>query len=99
MRMIIPEVKAPKTCVARNQAEYSVLTVARVTHPIYAVGEGETHNSLLMAFRPTADERARIAAGDDFYVSLLTGGGPMQPILVFAGKDEAAHAFGLEVES
>lgn len=32
------------------------------------------------------------------YVSLLTFGGLMQPILVLCGKHEAAAAFGVEVE-
>jgi hypothetical protein len=99
MRMISPEVKAPKTCIARNQAEYRVLTVARVSHPLYGVEEGRDHNSLLMAYRPTDDERRRIAAGEDIYISLLTGGTSMQPILVLTGKEEAAGAFGLEVET
>jgi hypothetical protein len=98
VRMIPPEVKAPKTCIAKNQPEYSVLTVARVTHPLYGVAEECDHNSLLMAFRPTAEERAAISSGADIYVSLLTGGAPMQPILTLVGKERAAAAFGLEVE-
>ena len=98
MRMTPPEVKAPKIMLARDQAEYSVLSVAQVTHPSYGPESRLYHNSLLMAFRPTTDERARIAAGEDIYVSLLTGGGPMQPILVLCGKDEAASVFSVEVE-
>lgn len=96
--MIPPEVKAPKVCLAKNQAEYSVITVALVKHPLYGVAEGREHNSLLMAFRPTPEERAAIGAGADLYVSLLTGGLPMQPILTLVGKESAAAAFDLEVE-
>lgn len=96
--MIPPEVRAPKRCVARNQAEYSVITVALVTHPSYDVREGSDHNSVLMAFRPTAEERARIGEGEDIYISLLTGGGGQQPIIVWAGKHAPAAAYSVEVE-
>jgi hypothetical protein len=99
MRMTPPQVRAEKVCLAKNQPEYTVLTVALVRHPRYPVDEGTGHNSVLMAFRPTAEERARIADGEDIYVSLLTGGHAMQPILVLAGKDAAAHAFDVEVET
>jgi hypothetical protein len=99
MRMTVPEVKAPKICLAKNQAEYRVLTVALVNHPQYGVPFEGGHNSLLMAFRPSIEERAAIASGADIYVSLLHCGQPMQPILTCVGKREAASVFGVEVEA
>lgn len=96
--MTPPEVRTEKVCLAKNQPEYKVLTVALVNHPTYAVPFETRPNSVLMAFRPTDEERQRIATGEDIYVSLLTFGGLMQPILVLCGKHEAAAAFGVEVE-
>lgn len=51
--------------------------------------------ALAMVFQPDADERARILRGENVYISLLTFGHPMQPIIVLVGKRDAALAFGL----
>lgn len=56
-------------------------------------------NSVVLAFRPTDAERARLAAGEDLYISLLTFLQPMQGIAVMVGKDEASAAYNVPVES
>lgn len=96
MRMIAPEVEqgvAARPChhvrIAEEQAEFKTVSAAIVWH------DGHQTLATLLAFRPSEDERARIAAGEDVYISLLTGGGPMQPIIVLCGKHEAAAAFNV----
>src|SRR3954463_7240080 len=93
--MICPQVDAPTVTVATDQQEYLELTAALVTNPNYGPESRLYHNSMLLAFRPSVEERKRIACGEDIYIALLTGGGPMQPILVLTGRAEAAAAFGV----
>jgi hypothetical protein len=50
---------------------------------------------IVLAFRPTPEERKVLADGGDIYVSLLTFGQRMQPILVTAGKEAMAQAYGV----
>lgn len=107
MRMIRPKLVAPQVTIAEEQDEYKTVTAALVYHPSYpyasrrVVGQVERldMNGLVLAFRPTDEERAKIAAGSDVYVSLLTFGRPMQPIIVTVGEHETAAIYGLEVES
>lgn len=94
MRMIRPRLVAPQVTIAENQAEYATVTGALVKHPDFA---GEA-NTVVLAFKPNPLERTRLAAGEAIYVSLLTFGGPMQPVLVTAGKYETAAIYGVEVE-
>ena len=113
MRMIRPKLIAPQVTIAEDQDEYKPLTAAVVRHPSYPAarvgfpdnttglppGEhfAET-NSVVLAFQPSAEERARIAAGEAIYVSLLTFNRPMQPIIVAVGPENMARWFGVEVE-
>jgi hypothetical protein len=80
-------VRTPATEVARCLA---VPWQAAIVH--FPPGGAPTH---LLAFRPTPEQRARLAAGDDVYIGLLTFGGPMTPLVVLCGKDEAAATFGV----
>lgn len=89
MRMVAPQVDAPQVTVAEDQEEFKPVTAAIVKHE-----QGICH---LLTFRPSAEERARLAAGEDIYISLLTFGGPIQGIIVLCGKNEAAAAFGVGV--
>lgn len=95
MKAVIPELEAPVIIVAADQqAEgYVPITAALVRHPAYAA-KGK-HNTNVLAFRPNVEERLRIAAGADIYVSLLTFGGPMQGIIVMAGRDEASAIYNV----
>lgn len=85
--MISPQVAAPQVTVAEEQEEFKPITAAIV--------QGAHGFSHLLAFRPNDDERRRIAAGEDLYISLLTFGGPMQGIIVLTGKHEAAAVFNV----
>lgn len=94
MNPTLPLVDAPLVRIAEDQPQYTPVTAARVSHPDYPTPRGP--NTLLLAFRPSDAERAQLAAGADVYVALLTFGGPMQPILIYAGAEAAARAYGLQ---
>lgn len=91
--MICPQVDAPTVSIARDQEEFLEVTAALVTNPEFGVPVGRQHNTVLLAFRPSEQERARLRAGDDIYIALLTGGGPMQPVMLCIGREEAAAVF------
>jgi hypothetical protein len=96
MRMIRPKLVAPQVTIAEDQEEYLPVTAALVVDPGMPAPRG--HNAILIAFRPSDSERARLAAGDDIYIALWTFGGAMQPIQIFAGAHDAAQTWNLEVE-
>lgn len=96
MRMIRPRLDTFQFSVGENQEEYKTLTAAAVRHPSYSDVQGI--NTLVLAFEPTPDERARLANGEAIYVSLLTFGKPMQPIMVHVGPDGPAAIYGVGVE-
>lgn len=104
MRMIRPRLDAPQVTIAEDQQEYLPVTAAIVRNPQYNAAlyaqNGELHkaNCVVLAFRPSDEERARLVAGEDLYVSLLTFMQPMQPILVSVGPEEPAAWYGVEVE-
>ncbi len=93
MRPVRPELQAQIIRVAEQQPEYEAVDVALVRHPDFSATRG--YNTVVMAFRPTAEERERIGRGEDVYVALLTFGSPQQPIIVFTGKDEASGVFNV----
>jgi hypothetical protein len=93
--MISPELDAPQLTITSN--DYMALTVALARHPDHELATGRDYNTVVTAWRPTALERARIAAGEDLYVPVLTFGGPLQALLVIVGKHEAAAVFGVGV--
>jgi hypothetical protein len=100
MRMIRPQLAAPQVTIAEDQVEFKPITAALVVHPSYparASAHGPV-NSVVVAFRPDADERRRLAAGEDLYVSLLTHGGPMQGIICAVGPETPAAWFNVAVE-
>jgi hypothetical protein len=80
MRMISPDTGAPETVIAEEQEEYAPLSVAH-----YADEQGRRY--LLSRWRLNDADKARIAAGDDLYISLMTFGQPMQPVSVQVGPD------------
>lgn len=61
---------------ARDQPQYRPLPVARLHGP-----EGR----LISRWTFTAEERAKIAAGEDLYIEVLTFGLKLQPILPNVG--------------
>lgn len=106
MRMIRPKLVAPQVTIAEDQEEYLPVTAAFVNHPDYPCDRvrvaGEKAlieaNGVVIAFRPSDHERAKIASGSDIYVHLLTFLKPMQPVIVEVGPENMAAWFGVEVE-
>lgn len=77
MRPIAPRTGAEELTVAEHQEQYQPVTVA-----LYQDEHGTPMRLLRYTF--TAEDRARIATGEDVYVALL-GGGPMTPISAQVG--------------
>lgn len=98
MRMIRPKLATRQVTIAEDQGEFRPVTGALVTHPGYPTHPLGGFNSVVLAFRPSDEERARIAAGEDLYVSLLTFGQPMQGVLVLVGEREMAGVYRVPVE-
>jgi hypothetical protein len=96
MRMVRPKLDTHQVTIAEEQDEYKPVTAAFVRHPAYADVQG--FNSLVLAFRPNDEERARLAAGEDIYVSLLTFMQPMQPIIVGVGAEATAAIYDVGIE-
>lgn len=93
MRMIRPRLKAPQTVVAEEQEEFSPVTVAYVRNDQYGA-PGTEHgplNTAVMAFRPSEEERKKIAEGADIYIGLLTFMKPQQGIIVQVGPEAIAE--------
>ena len=97
MRWIRPQLDAPQETIAEEQQEYCTLTGAFLTHPEYGVAKGASYNTVVVAVRPSDEERKRIAAGDDIYIGVLTFGSPLQPLLVLTGREEASAAYGVGI--
>jgi hypothetical protein len=101
MRPVRPKLDAHQAYIAGEQPEYLQVTAAFVAHPSYPARDTPSGlvNTTVLAFKPSAEELAQLNAGEAIYVALLTGGGPMQPIMVFAGARAAADVYGVEVEA
>jgi hypothetical protein len=94
-----PKLLGNKIRVAENQPEYTPVTVVVAHNPDFrAPLSPKAMNSVIMAFSLTAEERRRIALGENtIYVSLLTFGNLQQPILLTVGAEEMAERFSLDV--
>jgi len=95
VRMIAPKLDAPQISVGENQHEFLTITAAMVAHPDFDAPGGM--NTLVYCYRLEEHKRARIAAGEDLYVSLLTFGKPVQPIIVCVGPEGPAAWYGVRV--
>lgn len=110
MRMVRPKLKAPQVQIAERQHEFREVTGAYVRHPDYGARpvlvkrdkpedpDVVEVNSVVVAFKPSDEERARIAAGEDVYLSLLTFCDPMQGVLLTVGAQDTVAIYGIEVE-
>jgi hypothetical protein len=98
MRMIRPKLDALQVTIAEDQEEYKPVTAALVDHPLYTIRDTD-YNTVVLAFRPTADELGQLNDGAEIYVSLLTFGGPMQPIICTVGAQQTADIYGIPVEA
>jgi hypothetical protein len=100
MRMIRPRLDAPQITIAEEQDEFKPVTAALVYNPLYAPVQTDhgALNAIVLAFRPDAEERAQLAAGEDIYVSLLTFLRPMPGIIVGVGSRDMAAMFNVAEE-
>lgn len=100
MRMVRPKLDAPQVTIAEEQAEFKPVTAALVHNRLYPAVQSQHGplNAIVLAFRPNDKERARLAAGEDIYVSLLTFLRPMPGIIVSAGSREPAAMFNVREE-
>lgn len=81
MRPVSPNVGWYEVRIGTDQLEYKELVGA-----VIPFDDGST--GILMRWRLTEEEKARVMAGDDLYVTLLTFGRPMQPIDISIGRPE-----------
>jgi hypothetical protein len=96
---IDPELATEMVRVAEGQPEFKPITAALARAPQFdGVGE-RRYNTVVLAFRPTDDQRRAIAEGEDIYVSLLTFLQPMWGIIVTAGKHDMGYIYNLEPTS
>lgn len=100
MRMIRPRLATAQITIAEEQEQFKPVTAALVRHPQYpgVMTERGEFNSVVLAFRPDAEQRARLAAGEAIYVSLLTFMQPMQGIILSVGPEEPAAWYNVPVE-
>lgn len=87
--MIAPALPIETQVIAEEQEEYKPVVAGLVRNPEFQSVRPDGVNTLVLCFRPTPEERKRLAENDDIYIWLLTFGGPMQPIIVSCGKEEA----------
>lgn len=87
MHMVAPRTGAEEVTLAEDQVEYKPLVAA-----VYRAPEYGDAIMLLTRWRFTDEERARIAAGEDLYLGVLTSGQPLQPLAPQVGPE------GWEVE-
>lgn len=80
MRMVAPRTGAPEVTIAEEQTDYSPL--------VAAVYEQDGQRILLTRWRLDDEERARIAAGEDLYLSVMTFNNPLQPVSLQVGAPE-----------
>lgn len=100
MRAVRPKLNAPQVTIAEEQGQFLPITAALVRHPGYPAVETPhgPMNSIVLAFRPSEEDRAALAAGADLYVSLLTFGRPMPGLIVHAGPEKAAVIYNTAME-
>lgn len=80
MRAVAPRIRGcPEITVAEDQHQYMSITVAVVQ---YEGGD----RGVMTRWRLDDADRARIAAGEDLYVGILTFGGPMHPLQISVGN-------------
>lgn len=98
MRSIRPRLVCEQVTVAEDQEEFKTITAALVRHPGYGVPPGKEHNTHLLAFKPDADELARLSLGEPLYLSLLTYGGRMPGVMLIVGEAQVAQLYDVPIE-
>jgi len=98
MRMIRPKLVAPQVTIAEDQDRYKPVTAALVNHDGYGQLHGRP-NTVVLAFQVNEEERQLLVRGEPLYLSLLTFGAPMQPVILSVGAETVAVMYGVEVET
>lgn len=80
MHMVAPRTGALEVTLAEDQLEYKPLVAA-----VYETEAGA--RVLLTRWRFSDEDRARIAAGEDLYLGVMTFGQPLQPLMVGVGPE------------
>lgn len=96
LRAVAPELDCRICAIAEGQHEYLTIYGGFLTNPSYPAPNG--YNTALLAFRLDEEHRKAIAEGADIYVSLLTFGNPMQPIIVQVGKESASATYNVRAQ-
>ena len=78
MKTVAPTVGCPEIQLAEYQPEYETVTAARIVFSDRSIG-------MMTRWELDDEERERIAAGDDVYLTVYTHGRPMQPVNVEIG--------------
>lgn len=81
MKTVQPMTGAHEVTVAANQPEYDPLVCA-----LYWDEDMKTP-VVLSRWKPSDEERERIAAGEDLYLAVLTFGEPLQPLCLQVGPE------------
>lgn len=85
MRTVSPKLGLPEITLAEEQKEYIPVRVAVVKYE-------DGNEGVILRWELGDDDRARIAAGEDLYMGLLTFGKPMQPVSLEVGRPGWAPA-------
>lgn len=80
MRPVAPRIGHPEITIAEDQEEFYAITGAIVTY-------GDGTRAVFTRWRLTEEERAKIAAGEDLYLSIM---GRMVPVKLCVGTPEEA---------
>lgn len=80
MRAVAPRTGHREVTFAEDQEEYQPITVA--------VREYADCLGLITRWKPTEEERARIAAGEDIYIEQLSFNNRMTPLTVRCGPGD-----------
>lgn len=93
MKTVQPMTGAQEITLAVDQPEYESLICA-----VYHDTDFDCP-MLLSRWKPSDEERERIAAGEDLYLAVLTCGDPMQPVMLTVGDKQWKVPPAEEVEN
>jgi hypothetical protein len=91
MRNVSPRIVGPLCRVAEDQPQYTPVTVIPAVNPNHPLPK---HNTVIMCFEPSADDRQKIINGENIYIALLTNGSPQQPISISIGPERWLRSMG-----
>lgn len=81
MRPVAPDIGFPEVSLARDQEQYFELTAAVIPYDDGSVG-------VVTRWRLTDEELAKLHAGSDVYLVILTADGRPQPVALSIGAPE-----------